>query len=331
MRIRKWQKWTLTLFTLAILVFLSIVVSQLWKWSDYLVNRPPPYPLHTQNQRLLDHPEQYGITYQILPCGQTECLLLTPKGNRAIDSRTIAIREQLPQYGVTPPPYGNIHAILVMLHGLGGRKEHYLTAALPYLAAGYAVILPDLPNHGKNPINQNGFGKAKNEADIPSIAAQTARTALHHPTLPAALLGISMGGSYANYAVQAHPNDFKALIIISSFNRLNDVLLNQLNTAPAWSRTPLLWAYRHIVTFRGGTDPAHINPIDAAKNIPIPVFQVHGAKDPLIPIALAETLNYAYPKATFLTVPDANHNNTLRKKTPVFAPSIAYLESQLKP
>lgn len=299
-RIRHIVIWLLSLS----LILCLILCAYLWKLTQPFIAYPNYRPLHPANQTILTDPHRYHLNLSTLPCGNTQCLLMTPE-NRA------------PQ------------AILVMLHGLGSRKEHLIKTASYYAQNQIAVILPDLPNHGENPNTRNGFGASQGEADIAHQTLAAARKQLHEPKIPAALFGISMGGSYANYNAAAHPNDFRALIIISSFDRLDHVLAQQIRKTPPSLQRPIIWIFDHLVALRGGENPAHVNPIDVAKNLSLPVFQVHGTADRLIPLKLGQNLHRAYQHGNFLTVPNGTHHNTLYAHPEVIYASIHFLQQTL--
>lgn len=311
-----------------VLLLLCLAVSAaLWPFTRYFVGRD--HHCSAQAKALLADPHAIGMTVVHMACANSRCLLLLPKRDAVPDARGQALRAQLPAYGVTPAPYGELQGIVVMLHGKGSCKENLVYPALRMTAAGLAVMIPDLPGHGDHPQDPSGYGILPGESDIAVQALQTARAYVQQD-LPAALWGHSMGSSFANYTVAAHPDVFAALVIQAGFERMDQVLRNHLPGALDPLASPLIAWFRVLVNLRGGVDIAAINPSDAAASHRVPVLQIHGRLDRLIPYARGEALAQAYRgEKHFISVPDGDHNDALYRATPVFAPVIAFMLRQM--
>lgn len=315
----------------AAIVLLPVFVAGnalLWPFTDYFAGRDSH--CSAQAMALLERPQQMGLHVATLPCAGSRCLLFIPRKDAMPDARGQRVREQLPAYGASLRPYGELRGIVVMLHGKGSCKENQLYTALRLTAAGLAVIAPDLPAHGDNPLNQNGYGTLPHETEIAVAALDAARDYLD-AKLPAALWGHSMGSSYANYTVAAHPERFAALVIQSGFARMDDVLRDHL--PPIWQglAAPLSAWFKQLVQWRGGVDVGGINPVEAAASHQVPVLQIHGARDRLILAARGEALFQAYRgEKDFIMVADGDHNDVMMRATPVYAPAAAFLLRHLE-
>ncbi len=323
------KQWIKYISIVLFIVFLIISVA-LWKLAGQFVNsRNDVSPYVTQFMRELFH----SVKIEKLNCAdKTRCLLLTPIKGAAPHVRATLLRKQLAQFGVTPKPYGEVQGIAVMLHGKSSRKENSIYTGLRLTAAGLAVIIPDLSGHGENELPYSGFGTLDGEADIAIQSLDYAKTYLknqYHITqpLPAALWGYSMGGSFANYTVAKYPRYFNALVIQSSLDRMQTILTDRVHFLPKLLQRPTIAYFRLLVRIRSGVDIDKIAPINVARNIDLPVIQFHGKQDKVIPYSSGKTLHNAYPNTDkqFITIPDGGHNDSLNKRTLVYAPVIAFI------
>lgn len=310
--------------SMLLLVAFIVLNVALWPYARYFVGRDSH--CNPEAHALLANARHIGITAQSVPCADSRCLLMLPAPGTLLEARGQRVREQLTAYGITPAPYGELRGIVVLLHGRGSCKENQVYTALRLTAAGLAVIAPDLPGHGDNPNNPSGYGILPGESDIAVAALDAARQAIGEH-LPAALWGHSMGSSYANYTLAAHPERFSALIIQSGFDSMDNVLRDHL--PPTLNRvagTPLLAWFRLLVRLRGGADIAAIRPGDAAATHRLPVLQIHGAQDRLISLARGQALAERYlGEKQFITVSDGDHHNVMSRATLAYAPAVAFI------
>jgi hypothetical protein len=121
-----------------------------WAASDELA-APTRRELQDYHRELLHDPAARGLSVRRFPCGQntTACLLVEPDARAGLTARTKQLRSQLRARGLALPVYGNVHGILVLLHGRKGRKEDLLPVAERFAAAGFRSVIPDLPAHGR--------------------------------------------------------------------------------------------------------------------------------------------------------------------------------------
>lgn len=311
--------------SLSLLLILALAGSALlWRYTTYFAGHSSHCSAEARTL-VAESKQRLGIASVNLPCGQSRCLLLTPIPGATPDPRAQDVRAQLPAQGITPAPYGELQGIVVMLHGRGGCKENFIYPAIRLTAAGLAVIIPDLPGHGESRLPRAGYGTLPGEAQIAVDALDSARAHLHRE-LPAALWGFSMGSSYAHYSIAAHPHAFSALVVQAGFAHMDALLLDHLPAQLQAVGRPLLGWFALLVKLRGGVDIFTINPGDLAAAITLPVLQIHGEIDRLIPFTHGQTLAERYANAsTMIAVADGDHNSALYRRTPVFAPAIAFI------
>lgn len=319
----------LLIFLALVLILIVMTIIILWPLARELSHgkqRPSCHePLAFD---ILARPEHYALTIDTLPClnGSSECLLITPQAGLAVSSSAHFMRERLPDYGITPAPYGEIQAIMVLLHGKDGQKEQFVLTALRYAAAGFAVILPDLPNHGKNTRPYTYFGSTEEEAAIAPKMLALAREKLG-ANLPGVLWALSLGASYGNHSLSRYPDTFSAAVIMSTFSRLDRILARQLGPLPGSFKRAILRIFRLLLRARGGADSNKVVPIQWAAHITTPIFQIHAKKDPLISIALGRELFAAYASTdkTFVPVDSASHHNPLLRALTLYPQTAAWL------
>ena len=215
---------------------------------------------------------------------------------------------------MTLPVYGEIKALLVLLHGRNGRKEDLLPVAERFCAIGFACVISGLPAHGESPTETVGFGTRKFETQLRGGVADEAKVLLGMLDLPDHLWGMSMGGSFAIYAASYQPDQWARIIIVASFDRLGGVLEDSMGVLPeAFQRLS-----KSLIKLRGGLNVNLVNPIDLAGGIESPVLVVHGEEDDLISHSRGESLYQAFTgKKKFITVHGGNHETLLVTEAPV--------------
>lgn len=275
---------------------------------------------------ILASPEDYGIQLSHFPCagGKTACLLLIPQATGEKNHRGNTLRQQLKKRGVTLPAPGHTDALLIMLHGKGSRKEELLNAALRYTAAGFSVVLPDLPNHGENQTALH-YAAGADGALVNQIQAEIRQML---PDFPVYLWGISLGTAYANRAVFNRPQQFQGMIIVAGYDDLRRVLGGQI---PVPGLRAFLLGYFRLLARGRGLDIGASVPARWAQHIDLPVLQLHGDRDKLIPFALGKQLYQAYRSQdkTWHTVIGAGHNDVFATPEPLFAYTVQWLRRHI--
>ncbi|SUO95806.1 alpha/beta hydrolase [Suttonella ornithocola] len=296
-----------TFFSILLLLFLAVFIGiTLYFWQAAKTFQQQP-------ATEISLPNLNGFNLKNITCEPSECLLLTLDKPNLLAPKWKNFRQEIQKHNPSLSDSNQPQAILILLHGLHGQKEQFLAIAARYAAIGFAVIIPDLAAHGTNQAKSNAFGSQVSETKIVFSALQAAQKHFQKP-LPVSLWGYSMGGSYANFAAAQAPDTFQALVIVSSFAQIDDVLKNKISYLPDFIQKLLIAYFNKIVLLRTGVNTHLIQPQKAAQKIALPIFQVHGALDKLVPPSQAQILHDTYPSSqkTLLIVPDAGHNDIVR-------------------
>ena len=190
------------------------------------------------------------------------------------------------------PADGEVRAVVLICHGIGETVEHWLPVQRLFASAGVASLVFDYSGYGRS---TGWVGGPQCEVD--AIAAFAYLQALM-PEYPVALLGYSMGSGVAASVIrrlEAH-----RLILCAAFTSFRAAA--ESLGIPKF----LTWAIPHL--WRADEN---------LRERRAPVLIVHGERDELFPLAMAEELA-SYCEAELLVVPDMTHNQ------PFYAPDIAY-------
>ena len=102
--------------------------------------------------------------------------------------------------------------LVVMVPGLGDRKEEYRFLAPEIAAAGYRVVAMDLRGHGESSTGWPVYTNAALGSDIVALIA-------HLDAGPATVIGTSMGAGAAAWAAAEAPDAVGKLVLIGPFVR----------------------------------------------------------------------------------------------------------------
>ena len=218
-------------------------------------------------------------------------------------------------------PIDNPKRLVVLVHGYGehiGRYEH-VAAALN--ARGSAVVGPDHVGHGRSGGERALVEDFEAIVDDVRAVVEDARGGL-----PVVMVGHSMGGLIAVRYAQRHRGDLAGLVLSGPAVGLTPVFETWLEAPPsdpidgaALSRDPAVGeAYASDpLVYHGGwkrtTLEAWIAADAAIANGPtfgdLPLLYVHGAEDPLVPVALARPVveRLAGPDSELRVIPGARH------------------------
>lgn len=114
-----------------------------------------------------------------------------------------------------PPVNSDKGQTLVILHGLFGSSDNWLTQARLLSNQGYHIYTVDLGNHGQSP-HSDSF-------DYPSMVNDIAEFIRDHNVKDAVILGHSMGGKVAMNFAMAHPDQISKLIVVDIAPRYYDL------------------------------------------------------------------------------------------------------------
>lgn len=291
-------------------------------WAASELAAPARRPLQDYHREFLDHPAAHGVRLQSFALADgTPCWMATPEVDLPLGARGLRVREQLVAKGLLLKPVGKITGTLVLVHGRRGRKEDYLLIAERLCAAGFRCLIPDLPGHGDHPEPLTRYGVA--EAELPGQVLAEASSRFGFAAQPAGLMGMSMGGSVAMHSAAREQGLWRALVIISSFDALQPVILQQASQRGGpwlgglWMETAG-WVYES----RTGLPLNRIQPGALAGRLTMPVLVAHGTKDRVVPIEAGRRLYEALPgslEKQWVEIPGADHDNVLITDFPIYA------------
>ena len=247
---------------------------------------------------------------------ETPFIIVEPAGSPA--KRGVTIRNQLSK----APEFGSIHASLVLLHGRKGRKDDLLPVAERFCAVGFRCILIDLPGHGESSLEESHFGTTVSESTLSSRVFAVLKEDYQWRDQPTHLLGISMGGAFANASLYASPEVWDSAIIINSFDRLSSVIDRKLE------RVSFFQSVLEPLTYKFCSFPIDkCEPATWAKDIQTPVLVIHGDSDALITHAQGKTLYESYQSEDkqFVSVPGGTHTNVLVTAYPLYKTMVEWL------
>jgi pimeloyl-ACP methyl ester carboxylesterase len=302
-------------------------------WAGYELASPPRRALQDYHREFLADPAAHGVKIEPFQTLEgTPCLLVEPLASGALGTRGQRVREQLGAKGVTLSPPGKVVGTLVLVHGRKGRKEDYLLIAERLCAAGFRCLLPDMPGHGEHPRPHVTFGLT--ESDIPRQALHDAAKIFHFSPVPAGLLGMSMGGAVAMRAAAAPEAEWKALVIISSFDRL-EVAIEKTVSDRVGQTLGHIWRLGAGIVYRAvtGHDLTEIRSDTVAGKITMPTLIAHGTKDRVIPYESGKRLYAALPQTLakqWVEVPGADHDNVLITDFPIYATVAEWMLREVK-
>ncbi|WP_299626530.1 alpha/beta hydrolase [uncultured Tenacibaculum sp.] len=201
--------------------------------------------------------------------------------------------------------------ILILLHGIGGCKEHFLELSETLAISGIESILFDGRAHGKSEgeFCTYGFYEKNDVSKIVDLIKTKA------PNLKIGIWGNSLGGAIA---LQTLENDKRIAfgVIESTFTELDQIVFQYKKNLLKGFGIKFLSDFSlkkagEIANF----NPDKVKPIQAVKNISQPVLIAHGSDDRNIPIVFGKQLfkNLASKDKKFINVKDGGHHNLFEK------------------
>ncbi|NJM38525.1 MAG: alpha/beta fold hydrolase [Akkermansiaceae bacterium] len=314
------KRWRSILFALFFLIIFAVIGGIYLAGLE--IASPPRRALVDYHHEYLSNSVAHGILIEKFTASDgTPCLVCVPEPNGMLGSRGIKIREQLLARGLTLQPPGKMIGNLVLNHGRKGRKEDYLPIAERLCAAGFRCIIPDLPAHGDHPTKLATYGVR--EAGINTRILSEAAQKFHFDQQPTGLLGMSMGGSVAIHDAALADSPWKALVIISSFDFIPNVIESQASSYVGDTLGRSLASGAAFVYQQKTSMPlTAIEPRSHAVKIKIPTLIAHGTGDQVIPLSCGRALFNSFSNAAdkkWIEIPGANHDNVLVTDYPIYA------------
>lgn len=170
--------------------------------------------------------------------------------------------------------------LFVLAHGYGGNRESWAQALEDLNAAGYEVVVPEMPGHGASKDGKVGFGVK--EADVILAATHWALERYPEDKPRVVAVGISMGGAACWLASAKEPSLFSAIATEGAYARLDQAAnrwFDMLLPAGHVLLAPVRWMAESL----SGVRTSSVNPVEAAKAWKgRPSLVIHCANDALI-------------------------------------------------
>lgn len=216
---------------------------------------------------------------------------------------------------------------VLLLHGIRGDRRDMLGRARMLKAAGYSVLLPDLPAHGESTGEHITFGARE---------AEGARASLRflRETFPGertAVIGVSLGAAALALARPVPAPD--AVILESLYTTLRQATENRLSLhfgeAGRHLAPLLLWQLPLRLDIRH----EQLRPVEAVGHLATPMLIAFGTRDRHATPEEAQTLAAAAaPHAELWPVAGAGHEDLHRFNPPAYEARIMrFLERHLRP
>lgn len=214
--------------------------------------------------------------------------------------------------------------VVVLLHGVRGNRTTMVRRARFLAEAGYASVIIDLHAHGESDGERITMGDQ--ERFSAQAAVRYARDAF--PTLPVAVIGVSLGGAAA---ALASPLGVDAMVLESVYPDIESAIKHRVSAKlGAFGALPS-WLLLAQIEPRLGVARGSLRPVDRVGQVDCPLMLISGAVDPHTPAAEAERLfeAAAEPKELWL-VPGAAHVDLHAAAEPEYETRVlAFLEQAM--
>lgn len=201
--------------------------------------------------------------------------------------------------------------IIILVHGIGGCKEHFLELAQELSSQGIESIVFDNRAHGSSEGQFCTYGYKEKE-DIQQIVQHIKAQA---PDWPLGIWGNSMGGAIALQALALEPR-IEFGLIESTFTDLSQIVFDYKKRLLKGFGSRALSDY---ALARAGKiadfEPSQVKPIQAVQQIEQPIFLAHGDADENIKVSYGQQLfeHLKSPQKQLVIVEGAGHFSLYEK------------------
>ena len=182
---------------------------------------------------------------------------------------------------------------LLLLHGFTGSSQNWSHVFAEPLA-GFRIVAPDLPGHGRSPNPRRDFKFADVARDVFAL--------LDHLQIDRIkAIGVSAGANTLLHMATQQPSRIISMIHVSGTPRFPDqarAIMRATKGDDALSR--------HVREFADDRDDMNFTPATLS-TITARTLIVHGDRDPLYPVEQAVELLRGIPNASLWVVPNGGH------------------------
>jgi alpha-beta hydrolase superfamily lysophospholipase len=196
---------------------------------------------------------------------------------------------------------GHPRGTIVYLHGVADNRGSASNVIRRYAPKGFDVIAYDSRAHGDSEGSNCTYGYFEKD-DLRRIVGEIEEG-------PIILLGNSLGAAIAIQAAAGHPR-ISAVIAVETFSDLRTIGRER---APIILTNGMIARAFELAETLGAFDVDAVSPVQAAKNVRVPVLLIHGTADRDTLTSHSERVMSALagPKRIIL-VEGAGHNESLR-------------------
>ncbi len=221
----------------------------------------------------------------------------------------------------------NAKGDVVLVHGLSGSKRWW-SRNIPAFKKEYRVFVLELP----------GFGTARAQKilDLPALGALILEFVKASELEGCVLIGHSMGAHASLHAAALEPNCFSGLVLAASSAFVNRPVLNSV----AWLiPASFMGAYEFIPTVLSDGFQAGLfnlwsaaqaltrdNPTSILARVTTPTLLLHGSRDLLVTLEMANELQRGLVNSTLEMIPGAGHNLMFDRSTEFNRLTLEFLE-----
>lgn len=226
------------------------------------------------------------------------------QGQLPMEAIAITTQDSLTLYGFWVHRAGKVQPTVVLVHGIGSCKEHWLPTAAWLHSLGYDALLLDNRAHGQSGGDYCTFGYyEKND-----VARALDYVAARQPNTVFGIWGNSLGGAIALQALAYDPR-LRFGIVESTFARLRDVVHDYQSRLFHFHWEDIVEDGLQRAGELACFPPDSIQPAVVAKGIRQPVLMVHGDADRNIRIDYGRAIfdSLASTDKAFYTVAGADH------------------------
>jgi hypothetical protein len=206
-------------------------------------------------------------------------------------------------------PDGVARGTMLFVHGWSSDGSRMAALATPLVEAGFAVMLADLPGHGRTGPVETYNGKLMVD-DLALIRGWMSKHPDRTPE-PFAILGYSFGGLGA-YVSAARDPVWRAIVLMAA--PIGPMQATRLYFDGM--RLPgalLVRLLRPSLVRLVGVDPDTFEGPRSLSTVRVPVLIVHGENDEVVPVSHADGLAASVPAGlgTVVRVPGGDHNSLM--------------------